>query len=52
MGRISLLIGRFVDLITYSGAQYHHATLWLLVIIVGLLGYSAFNDKGNPETEL
>jgi hypothetical protein len=52
MGRISLLIGRFVDLITYSGAQYHHATLWLLVIIVGLLGYSAFNDKGDPNTDL
>ncbi len=51
MGRISLLIGRFVELITYSSAQYHHATLWVLVIMVGLLGYSAYNDKDNPETE-
>ena len=51
MGRISLLIGRFVELITYSGAQYHHASIWVLVIMVGLLGYSAFNDKGNTQND-
>ena len=51
MGRISLLIGRFVDLIAYNGTQYHHATSWILVIMVILLGYSAYNDKDNPETE-
>jgi len=45
MGRISLLIGRFVDLITYSGSQYYHASLWILVIMVALLGYSAFKDS-------
>ena len=52
MGRISLLIGRFVELITFSSAQYHHATLWVLVIMVALLGYSAYTDKGNPEAEV
>ena len=47
MGRISLLIGRFVDLIAYSGPAYNHATLWLLLVMVLLLGYSAFLDKNN-----
>jgi hypothetical protein len=47
MGRISLLIGRFVDLITYSGSAYNHATLWLLFAMILLLGYSAFTDKNN-----
>ena len=47
MGRISLLIGRFVDLITYSGSAYNHATLWLLLVMVLLLGYSAFFDKNS-----
>jgi len=48
MGRISLLIGRFVDLIHYSSSAYNHATLWILLIMVVLLGYSAFMDKGAP----
>jgi len=51
MGRISLLIGRFVELITYSGSQYHHASIWVLIIMVGLLGYSAFNDKGTTQKD-
>jgi len=48
MGRISLLIGRFVDLIHYSSSAYNHATLWILLIMVVLLGYSAFMDKSAP----
>ncbi|MFQ6614891.1 MAG: hypothetical protein ACE5D1_08615 [Fidelibacterota bacterium] len=48
MGRISLLIGRFIDLIDYSKAGYYHATIWILVIMVVLLGYSAFREKQNP----
>ena len=48
MGRISLLIGRFVDLIHYSSTAYNHATLWILLIMIVLLGYSAFMDKGAP----
>jgi len=51
MGRISLLIGRFVDLITYSGSAYNHATLWLLLAMVLLLGYSAFTDKNNASKD-
>ena len=45
MGRISLLIGRFVELITFSGSAYHHASLWVLVVMVMVLGYSAFSEK-------
>ncbi len=45
MGRISLLIGRFVDLIGYSSAQYNHATIWVLIIMVIALGIGAFKDK-------
>ena len=52
MGRISLLIGRFTDLITYNDASYHHATIWVLVIMVAILGYSTFTDKGNSETDV
>ena len=52
MGRISLLIGRFTDLISYNDASYHHATIWVLVIMVAILGYSTFTDKGNSETDV
>jgi len=46
MGRISLLIGRFVDLIDYSKPQYNHATIWILIAMIVLLGYNAFKDRG------
>lgn len=46
MGRISLLIGRFTDLKMYGGAYFHHASLWLLAIMVVLLGvWSIFNKE-------
>ena len=45
MGRISLLIGRFTDLIKYSGSEYNYATFWVLFIIVGALGYAAYNEE-------
>ena len=45
MGRISLLIGRFTDLITFSGSDYNYATFWVLILIVGVLGYAASQDK-------
>jgi len=48
MGRISLLIGRFIDLIDYSKAGYHHATIWIMIVMVALLGYSAFKEKQAP----
>ena len=47
MGRISLLIGRFTDLILFSSSDYHYATYWILVLIVGILGYAAFKEKEN-----
>ena len=37
MGRISLLIGRLLDLIKYSGSEFHHASIWVLVAMVLLL---------------
>ena len=46
MGRISLLIGRFVDLIKYSGSEYFNATLWILVAMIIILGYDAFKNRG------
>ncbi|MFQ6678725.1 MAG: hypothetical protein ACE5D0_10480 [Fidelibacterota bacterium] len=46
MGRISLLIGRFVDLIRFSGNQFHHATIWVLVLMIIILGYDAFKGRG------
>ena len=45
MGRISLLIGRFLDLIKYSGSEFHHASVWVLLAMVILLGYSAYQEK-------
>ena len=47
MGRISLLIGRFNDLIKYSSDHYHHATFWMLFAVVGFLGYAAYKDKSH-----
>jgi len=49
MGRISLLIGRFTVLITYSSSGYHHATLWLLVIMVILLAIWSFKTPESKE---
>ena len=45
MGRISLLIGRLLDLIKYSGSEFHHASIWVLLVMVLLLGYSAYQEK-------
>mgnify|MGYP001475138193 CR=1 FL=1 len=49
MGRISLLIGRFVELIKYSGNEYHHATIWVLLLMVILLAYSAYKERETIE---
>ena len=46
MGRISLLIGRFNDLINYNGSEYHHATVWiLLLMVVGLAAWEVWNRR-------
>ena len=47
MGRISLLIGRFTDLIKFSGSEYNYATFWVLFIIVGALGYAAYREENS-----
>lgn len=46
MGRISLLIGRFVDLIKFSSQDYNYATFWVLAIVILVLSYSAYKDSG------
>ena len=46
MGRISLLVGRFNDLIEYSSSDYNYATLGILVFIIVTLGFWSFQ---NPE---
>jgi hypothetical protein len=49
MSRISLLIGRFIDLIDFSSSKYHHASIWVLLIMVAVLGYAAFRNKGKAN---
>ncbi|NQU67505.1 MAG: hypothetical protein HQ510_06145 [Candidatus Marinimicrobia bacterium] len=49
MGRISLLIGRFDDLIKYSGREYHNATFWLLALMILLLFVWAFTGKKEQD---
>lgn len=51
MSRMSLLIGRFRDLITFSGAAYGYATLVLLLItMLSLAGWElAVRRKGGEE---
>ena len=45
MARISLLIGRFTDLIDYGGSDYHHASIWMLIAMVVLLAVWTFREK-------
>ena len=51
MGRISLLIGRFTDLIMFSSADYNYATFWVLIAVVAFLGFAAFKDKNNIKSD-
>jgi|SRR6056297_2047633 len=50
MGRISLLIGRFNDLIEFSGKNYGFATPILLLIMIAVLFFIARKNK-NSEIE-
>ncbi|MBC8377349.1 MAG: hypothetical protein H8E26_15020 [FCB group bacterium] len=45
MGRISLLIGRFTDLISYGGPTYNYASLWVLLLMVILLAVWTFKSE-------
>ena len=49
MGRISLLIGRFEDLINYSSHQYNYATPIILISMIILLGIWSFQDNKNEK---
>lgn len=48
MSRMSLLIGRFRDLITFAGAAYGHATLVLLVVTALSLAGWEFVSRRKP----
>ena len=45
MGRISLLIGRFEDLINYSSSAYNFATPIIFIFMVIILGFWSFQNK-------
>jgi len=45
MGRISLLIGRFEDLINYSSSNYNYATPIIFISMVIILGYWSFQNN-------
>ena len=52
MGRISLLIGRFEELIQYSSSEYYNATpAILLIVIILLTGWFLMNQNNNNEDE-
>ena len=46
IGRISLLIGRFDDMIKFGQPQYYYGTLWCLaVIVIALIAYFYLDRK-------
>jgi hypothetical protein len=50
MSRMSLLIGRFSDLIKFSGAEYGYATLILLAVtVLTLIGWEALVRQNRQE---
>jgi hypothetical protein len=51
MGRISLLIGRFEDLIKFNQTEYYYGSLWSLsiVILALVIYFSIFNKKTSNQ---
>ncbi len=45
MGRISLLIGRFEELIIYSSSEFNYATPVILIVMIIVLGYWSFRNN-------
>ncbi len=45
MGRISLLIGRFEELISYSSAEFNYATPIILIAMIAVLGFWSFKNN-------
>jgi len=48
MGRISLLIGRFEELIEFSKPEYYYSTPVTLLIMIMVIGYWAHKDNTKP----
>ena len=48
MGRISLLIGRFEELIEFSKPEYYYSTPVTLLIMIMIIGYWAYKDNTKP----
>ena len=51
MGRISLLIGRFEELIEFSKPEYYYSTPVTLLIMIMIIGYWAYKDNTKPLEE-
>lgn len=51
MARMSLLIGRFTDLIEFSDASYGRPTIWLVILIVGALVILSRRTRPEPPQE-
>ena len=51
MGRISLLIGRFEELLIYSSSEFNYATPIVFIIMIIVLGYWSFRDNKASENE-
>ena len=45
MGRISLLIGRFEELIKFSKPQYYYSTPVILISMIIILTYWSFKER-------
>tara|TARA_B110000116_G_C16784467_1_gene560109 strand:- start:580 stop:1326 length:747 start_codon:yes stop_codon:yes gene_type:complete len=52
MGRISLLIGRFEDLINYSTKEYNYSTYIILVVMIIILGFWSFFMKEDVQNNI
>jgi hypothetical protein len=48
MARMSLLIGRFTDLIEFAGPHYGRPTLWLIPVVAGALVVWTFRRRPAP----
>jgi len=51
MGRISLLIGRFEELIEFSKPDYYYSTPVILILMIFIIGYWAFRENNHPVEE-
>ena len=51
MGRISLLIGRFEELIEFSKPEYYYSTPVILILMISVIGYWAFKDNNKVIKE-